>query len=114
MVYVLERLLAVLQKVSEQSEDGVDNDCATMLVDFTGQRPSSAVCSAKPGKAPRDTWPMDRGTSQEKEARVRHMKKKSTSQEKAARVRKKHHESGKRKHESGKSKARVRKKKSLS
>ncbi|CAE7683952.1 unnamed protein product [Symbiodinium pilosum] len=46
VVYVLERLLAVLQKVSEQKvseqpEDGVDNDCATMLVDFTGYESSN-------------------------------------------------------------------------
>ena len=50
VVYVLERLLAVLQKVSEQKvseqpEDGVDNDCATMLVDFTGHRLSMSEFS---------------------------------------------------------------------
>ena len=82
---------------------------------------------------------IDRSTSQEKEARVRHMsqekgkhesgknkarvrKKQGTSQEKARHEsgksctsqEKAKHESGKRRHESGKSKARVRKKKSLS
>jgi len=41
VIYVLERLLAVLQKSSEQPEDGVDNGCATVLVDFTGYESSN-------------------------------------------------------------------------